>query len=189
MRTARTLRQGLVWMALVGMCLPVPMAAAGIADTPAAPAAEVSAATYDIELAQDGLLTGRLVDAEMRPLAAADVAISTNGRVVANTVTDDRGVFAVAGLRSGFHQIAAGDAVRNCRFWAVGTAPPRATQGMQIVADDSVVRGQWGPPTMTNRFIRNAKVWATNPFVVGGIVAAAVAIPVALNNDDEGPSS
>jgi hypothetical protein len=53
-----------------------------------------------------------------------------------------------------------------------------------------VVRGQWGPPP-GNEFLQRAKVWATNPFVVGGIIAAAVAIPVAIHNadNDGGPSS
>ena len=58
-----------------------------------------------------------------------------------------------------------------------------------MVTGRDLVRGQWCPPSRVNCFFRKAKVWATNPFVVGGVIAAAVAIPVALNNDGDGPGS
>jgi hypothetical protein len=60
-------------------------------------------------------------------------------------------------------------------------------KSIDIVSGSEVVRGQYGPPP-GNRFVRKAKVWATNPFIVGGVVAAAVAIPVALH-DNKGPHS
>ena len=189
MRTARMLRHGLVWMALAGMCLPVQAIAAGNDASRTTDTREIEFDVSDVALAQGGLLTGQLLDEQLRPLAGSNVVIATNGRTVAATVTDADGVFAVAGLRSGFHQITAASAVENCRFWTVGTAPPRAGQGVRIVAGAGVVRGQWGPPPAANNFVKRAKVWATNPFVVGGVIAAAVAIPVALNNDDNGPSS
>ena len=188
MRTVHMLRHGMVWLAVVGMCAPMQALAAG-AMPGAADAPAVAFAVSDVALAGGGLLTGQLLDEQMRPLAGSEVAISANGHTVAVTATDANGVFVVAGLRSGFHQITAAGAVENCRFWAVGTAPPRADAGVRIVAGEGVVRGQWGPPPMTNNFVKRAKVWATNPFVVGGVIAAAVAIPVALNNDGDGPSS
>ncbi len=189
MRTAHMLRYGLAWMALVGMCLPIPALAAGPISTPTADVGSPQFEVRDVELAQGGLLVGQLLDERMQPMAGADVAISTGGHTVVATQTDAEGVFAVAGLRSGVHQITAADAAQNCRFWGPGAAPPRAAQGVRIVAGDGIVRGQWGPPPMANRLIQRTKVWATNPFVVGGVIAAAVAIPVALNNDGDGPSS
>ena len=189
MRTAHLLRHSLAWFALLGVCLPVSARAAEPARLPVA--AERSPATNvsDVALAHGGLLTGQFLDAQMKPVSGADVAISSGGHIVATTATDENGAFAVTGLRSGFHQVTTPDAVENCRLWADGTAPPRAEQGLRIVAGDDAVRGQWGPPPATNNFIKRAKVWGTNPFIVGGVIAAAVAIPVALNNDDDGPSS
>ena len=67
------------------------------------------------------------------------------------------------------------------------TAPPRVPKTIDVVANDDVVRGQYGPPP-GNRMLKKAKVWATNPFIVGGVGAAAVAIPVALS-DNDGPHS
>jgi hypothetical protein len=189
MKAVRILRHGLVWMALGGMCLPAETARGGDADSQPTATEEIALAVSDIMLAQGGLLTGQVLDEQMCPMAGADVAVSANGRTVAATVTDDHGSFAVAGLRGGFHQITTARAVQNCRLWPAGTAPPRATYEVRLVEGTGVVRGQWCAPSMVNRFVRSAKVWATNPFVVGGVIAAAVAIPVALHNDHEGPSS
>jgi hypothetical protein len=171
------------------MCFP----AHGLAAGNNARAADVDSTeswrVADVELQSGGLLVGQLLDAAAKPLAGADVSILSRGNAIASTHTDASGLFAVAGLRGGIHQVNSGDAAQVCRVWAPGTAPPRTASSLQIVAGEDVVRGQWGPPP-GNRFLKKAKVWLTNPFVVGGIVAAAVAIPVALHNaDDDGPNS
>ena len=33
--------------------------------------------------------------------------------------------------------------------------------------------------------MNTAKSWATNPWVVGGVIAAAIAVPVILHNTDD----
>ncbi len=141
----------------------------------------------DVELSDGGLLVGRLLDANGRPVANAEVSIATGEKTLATTQTDAEGVFAVSKLRGGVHEIKTADNLHVCRLWAPGTAPPRVPKSIDIVSGSDVVRGQYGPPP-GNRMIRKAKVWATNPFIVGGVVAAAVAIPVALN-DNHGPHS
>jgi hypothetical protein len=141
----------------------------------------------DIELASGGLLVGRLLDAGGQPRGNVAVSIVADGAILATTHTDEAGIFAVTNLRGGVHQVSTGDAIQICRFWVNGTAPPLAARSVDFVSGDQVVRGQWGPPP-GNSLIRRAKVWATNPFIVGGVVAAAVAVPVALS-DDDGPHS
>jgi hypothetical protein len=141
----------------------------------------------DIELAHGGLLVGRLLDANGRPLDNADVSIQSGGKTLASTQTDADGVFAISNLHGGVHQLMTADHTQLYRLWANGTAPPRAPKSIDVVSGSDVVRGQYGPPP-ANRMWRNAKVWATNPWIVGGIVAAAVAIPVALS-DNKGPNS
>ncbi len=174
-------RSTFVLVACVGLCLP------------AAPATATDASAVDahvirdVELGYGGLLVGRLLDANGRPLPNADVSLLTGGKQLATTKTDADGVFAVAKLHGGVHEVATQDNIRLFRLWAPGTAPPHSPQSIDIVAGSDVVRGQYGPPP-GNRFVRKAKVWATNPFVVGGVVAAAVAIPVALS-DNGGPHS
>ncbi len=168
-------------LASIGLCLPV----APTAGNDVAPAN--APMIRDVELAHGGLLVGRLLDANGQPLNKADVSIQSGNKTLASTQTDTDGVFAVSNLRGGVHQISTADNVQLCRLWAPGTAPPRAPKSIDLVAGSDVIRGQYGPPP-GNRMWRKAKVWATNPWIVGGIVAAAVAIPVALS-DDDGPHS
>jgi hypothetical protein len=172
-------------VAAVGTCLPVVPAAAEVPTLVKAPAARPI--IRDVELAHGGLLIGRLLDANGRPLSNAEVALVSGETTLAETRSDPEGVFAVSGLRGGVHQIVTPDTAQVCRLWANGTAPPRTASSVDVVAAEDVVRGQYGPPP-GNRLWKKAKVWATNPFVIGGVVAAAVAIPVALA-DDDGPHS
>lgn len=171
----------LVVLAVIGMLMPV--APASAQESAPAPAHVVR----DVELGYGGLLIGRLLDANGRPLAGVEVTITSGNKPLATTHSDAEGVFAVSNLRGGVHSIATAENLQVCRLWTPGTAPPQAPKSIDLVNDASVVRGQYGPPP-GNRFIRSAKVWATNPFVVGGVVAAAIAIPVALS-DNDGPSS
>lgn len=171
----------LVVLALFGMLMPVaPARAAELAPAQAH-------VVRDVELGCGGLLVGRLLDANGRPLSGKEVTITSGNKSLATTHSDDEGVFAVSNLRGGVHAIATDENLQVCRLWAPGTAPPQAPKSIELVSDSNVVRGQYGPPP-GNRFIRSAKVWATNPFVVGGVVAAAIAIPVAFS-DNDGPSS
>lgn len=168
-------------LSIVGLIFPtVPVRAAETLST-------VAAAIRDVELAQGGLLVGRLTDANGQAVAGAPISVMSQGKPLASMQTDAEGVFAVANLRGGVHEVATDDHVQVCRLWAPGTAPPGTAQTIDVVAPGEVIRGQYGPPP-GNRFIRKAKVWATNPLVIGGVVAAAVAIPVALS-DDDGPHS
>lgn len=168
-------------LATIGWCLPIAAATAqeiGPAD---------AHVIRDVELARGGLLVGRLLDANGRPLRDADVSVLAGGKTLASMRTDADGVFAVSNLRGGVHEITTADNVQVCRLWAHGTAPPHTPRSIDVVSGSEVIRGQYGPPP-GNRFVRKAKVWATNPLIVGGVIAAAVAIPVALS-DDDGPHS
>jgi hypothetical protein len=161
----------------------IPSAALSAQENSAREVAEIR----DVELAYGGVLVGRLLDSSGQPLANMPVSVLSSGETLASMETDAEGVFAVSKLRGGVHQIATADNAQVCRLWAPGTAPPNAGKSIDMVTDGDVVRGQYGPPP-GNRFIKKAKVWATNPFIVGGVVAAAIAIPVALS-DDDGPHS
>jgi hypothetical protein len=145
----------------------------------------------DASLAPGGLLVGQLVDEHQRPIPDAAVTVLSVGRPVAETRTDSHGAFAVKGLRGGVHQVAAAETLTTFRLWATGTAPPNAQESLRIVRGADAVRGQWGPPSFLGGVIEHTKVWATNPFIVGGVVATAIAVPVAIHNldDDDWPSS
>ncbi len=185
MKNLHLLSYSAAWLALGGMCLPTPMAAGNeaVASSGAArPASAPAIRVHDVALQPGGLLVGQLLNEQMQPLGGSRVAIRANGQTAAATKTDANGVFAVAGLRGGVHEVVAGDSTEVCRLWAPGTAPPEAESHLRYIpGKGNLVRGQWGPPPSYN----SMKNWVTNPWVVGGIVVTAVGVPVLLNNLDD----
>lgn len=149
----------------------------------AAPADEVNSGTpvptpgieaplvQDVALGEGGVLVGQAMSAEGSPLALAEISVLYQGKEVATTVTDAQGKYAVRGLRGGVHQVVAGNSAGIYRLWAPQTAPPAAQAGALHVADGSVVRGKLGDGTLLG-----------NPLVLGGIIATAIAVPLAVAN-------
>ncbi len=145
-------------------------------------------AIVDVKLAPGGILRGRIVDVRGMGVAQVDVFVRQASGKLATTKTDLRGDFAIRGLRGGVHQLAAGPVGRVLRAWAPQTAPPAAREGVLIVVGQDVVLGQ-RPAGSIGRFWGNTKYPLTKPFVMTGIIAAAVAIPVAINNRDKDSGS
>jgi hypothetical protein len=66
------------------------------------------------------------------------------------------------------------------RLWAEQTAPPAANDGVLVVHGDDAVRGNSCNPCGGGLLGVLA-----NPWVLAAIVAAAIAIPLALDDDDD----
>jgi hypothetical protein len=98
----------------------------------------------DVALGAQGVLLGHVVDEQGRPLDGATVQVTFRGSVVAQTVADQDGRFAVQGLRGGQHRIVAGKSEQIVRLWAAKTAPPSARNAALVVQGQNVVRGQLG---------------------------------------------
>jgi len=158
-------------LACLGMILPPTAMAA----TPAAPA-------NDVALRTGGLLVGQVVDAQGVAKAGTPVSIQFDGKEVVSTTTDANGVFAAKGLRGGQYQILTPQGGNVCRLWAADTAPPSAKPAALVVSGNEVVRGQ-GPGAAWVGWMK------AHPYLVAGTVAAAVAIPLALADDDDDTGS
>jgi len=169
MKRIGVLRTGLLLLACLGMMLPTPVLHAASADGVPGPR---TSADVDVVLHEGGQLHGQLVDMQQKPLAGTSVALRYQDRQIATTVTDPAGRFRFSGVRRGTHQIVAGPTRRICRTWNPNAAPPSARQRVRIVVGDEPVRGQDGP----------MGYWLGNPWVIAGLVAVAVAVPVAIHN-------
>ncbi|GIW93687.1 MAG: hypothetical protein KatS3mg110_1728 [Pirellulaceae bacterium] len=135
-----------------------------------------SKSTVDVQLQDGGILTGYVVTADGQPVALVPVRISRHGKLVAAAQTDVHGKFAVRDIRGGVYQIETPQQTDVVRLWAARTAPPSASDRLvMVVQSDDLIRAQGG-----GRFMQ----FITNPWVLGGIVAAAIAIPLALDDDD-----
>jgi len=126
----------------------------------------------DVALEGGGVLSGTVVNADGVALVGTPVVLLQNGREIASATTDDQGQFKLTGVRGGVYQIATAAGGGIYRLWAPGTAPPSAEQAALVVAGDDVVRGQFGS---------GALGLLSNPWVIGGFFAAAIAIPLAVN--------
>ncbi|HLA85726.1 MAG TPA: carboxypeptidase-like regulatory domain-containing protein [Thermoguttaceae bacterium] len=163
----------MVSLAAVGLCIP------SVAFS-AAPAAQLKVAA-DVALLNGNVLVGQLVNENGTGVANASVLVQQNDKTVVALKTDKQGVFAAKDVPPGVYRLASNDTQGVYRLWAPKTAPPAAQQGALLVQGNGVVRGQ------AARGLRNM---LANPWIVAGIVACAVAIPVAIHNaDHDSPAS
>ena len=177
------LSTGLALLACLGMLISGPVLQAATAEAGRVPAVP------DVALEAGGTLHGQAVDVHGSPLARTPVAVRHLDREVARTISDESGHFRLTGLRGGLHGIVIGQTATVCRLWAPNTAPPSAQPAALVVVGDEQVLAQGGcgplgcnPCCAPSRACKRLKCWLANPLVIGGIIATAVAIPVALHN-------
>jgi hypothetical protein len=136
----------------------------------------VQFAVRDIQLADAGAFRGQVVDAQGKARPQLPVLVARRGEPVARTETDQEGRFAIQGLAAGMYEVHTPISTNVYRVWSNGTAPPSAVTEAMITGDEALVRGQMRGG--------QALSWLANPWVLAGLVAAAIAIPLALDDDD-----
>lgn len=102
------------------------------------------ATVMDIGMKQDGVFAGRVVDHTGAPAREAEVVIKQGDKVVATTKTDDRGAFAVAGLRGGLYDVSSGQTGGQFRVWTESAAPTAAKDTALLVLGENGTRGGFG---------------------------------------------
>ncbi len=153
-------RSAAVWMAMAGLCIPqIALAIESVAQPPVA----------DVALADGGTLHGQVLDLQGAGVAGVPVSLRTQNRDVTATTTAADGRFAVPNLQGGVYQVAAGQGQGIYRLWTAGTAPPSAHNGAIVYTQNGGGGG-------------GLKMLLANPIVIAGVVATAIAVPVALNN-------
>jgi len=175
MKVTARIRGLAVCLAVVGFCLPQPLLAAVQTD-------QASAVT-DVTLhksPQGNVLIGQVQDQQGAAQANVPVVLYGTGRnFPVEGKTDRNGFFSFSNLSGGAYQVTAAGGVGAYRAWTPGTAPPSAQPGALVVAGQDLVRGQCHPVRHT---CGGLKFWLCHPVVIAGIVATAVAIPVAIHN-------
>jgi hypothetical protein len=151
----------------------------------AAFAAQPAPPSQDVALGPGGLIVGQVVNPQGEVQRAAVVSIQHDQFEVVRTITDDNGMFAAQGLRGGTYQIVTEQSQGVYRLWAPETAPPAAHQSAMVVTNPDIVRGQWGSHGFGYGY--GWLDWMrAHPYLTAGIIASAIAIPVALAaNDDD----
>lgn len=128
----------------------------------------------DLELMSGGVLAGQVLDNSGQPLIGQTIVVQRSGREPINARSDHEGRFLLSGMSSGICKIECGDNAIACRCWSPHTAPPVASKELLLVAGETVERGQ-----------RPIGDLLTGPVLIGLIIAAAVAIPIAIHNSQK----
>jgi hypothetical protein len=138
-------------------------------------------APTDVALQEGGALTGQVVNTAGQPKAFAPVSLVTGGKEIARATTDSQGQFRISSLKGGVYQVSTSGSQNVYRFWAPRTAPPASINGLNLVSGQEVLRGQMGggPFSAMGQWI------AEHPIITAGAIATAIAIPIALDDDDE----
>ncbi len=142
-------------------------------------AAPLTVAPKDVTLHEGGVLLGQVVDAQGANVALTQVTLYAGGKEIARTQSDNTGKFSISGLKGGVYQVASANNRGVYRLWSPQTAPPAAGRGVMLVSGSDIARGQGGSP------FGGVVNWiAKHPIMTAGAVAAAIAIPIALDDDD-----
>jgi hypothetical protein len=154
----------------------------GMLLSPTVMAAAPLTAPSDVALRDGGVLVGQVVDAQGVAAAMATVTLANHQQEIARVRTDEQGKFSLPGLRGGVYQISSQGHESMYRLWAPNTAPPVAQQGVTLVVGNDVVRGQYG--NTAGPFGSMAQWIADHPLITASVIGAAIAIPIALSDDD-----
>lgn len=148
----------------------------------------------DVSLNEQGVLIGQILDGRGGGVAGVPIHMQQDQTRVMSSETDASGRFLVGSLRGGVYQLTVGRQQYVIRVWTHGTAPPSATMGFQA-QDGLVSRGQsctdagcTEPGCAPGGFGGGLMGFVCNPFVIGAAIAAAIAIPLALDDDDDSSS-
>jgi len=143
-------------------------------------AAPLAAAPRDVTLHKGGVLLGQVVDAQGASVALTPVSLYSGGKEVARTRSDQTGKFTVSGLKGGVYRVVSANNQDTYRLWSPQTAPPAAQRGLMLVSGKDIVRGQGGGGPFGG--VTN---WVSqHPLMTAAAVAAAIAIPIAVDNNN-----
>lgn len=136
------LKGAAVTLAALGTMLPAPQLQA--AEKAPLKIERTNAAVLDISMSAEGVFAGRVVDHAGSPAAGAEVIISQAGKTITKTTCDDRGAFAVSGLRGGVYEVASGKTSGSFRVWTDSAAPESAKEVALVILGENGTRGGTG---------------------------------------------
>ncbi|QDV12514.1 hypothetical protein CA51_23990 [Rosistilla oblonga] len=143
---------------------------------------KVYSGIQDLALDQQGNLNGSVVDVDGKPVQGATVVIGQQTEHVTTVKTNDEGVYSVKGLKPGVYQVVSFAGLRTYRVWNADSAPEGSVKGAIGVTDTKTFRGQCdergGDESLCLRLLKSPLVWTA-------VIAAAIAIPLALDDDDD----
>ncbi len=125
-------------------------------------------------------MMGQVVRSDGTPLPNVPVSVRNANQELAIGTTNPGGYFAFSGLQTGTYQLATTGGAATYQAWSADMAPPAAQPGALLIVAGDTVRGQG------NGVLRGL---LANPIIVAGVVATAVAVPIAVCNSNKHSAS
>ena len=157
----------------------------------------------EFSIAPSGEFHGVVADRTGTPKSDVDFLLLSKTSVVGVSRTDKDGRFAFTNVTPGARTLRTADAAQRIRLWPADVAPPNAKSGILLVTGDSTVRGQCcsagancggcdscsgaaacgaGYPGQFGGVFQHL---LQSPWLIGAGTAAAIAIPLATDDDDQ----
>ena len=191
----RNVSNFIVALSMVGIVMSGPLHAANPQSTGTTQATKKagSAATIpDVKLNPDGLFVAQLVSTGGQPLGGRQLKITDHENKLTTATTSPQGRVAVRGLHGGVFKVGYANQSSIVRVWTHDVAPPNAVSEFLLIQNQRVTRGQCdcgdvcngGCDAVVNPDGPNpfAGILGQEPIMIGLLVAAAVAIPIAVHN-------
>ncbi|MCX7421579.1 MAG: hypothetical protein NT013_18815 [Planctomycetia bacterium] len=135
----------------------------------------------DIVLHPGNIIAGEVFTADGKPLAETEVIVQIGRHEVARVSTNRLGEFAVEVPRGGVYVVASNGGTLLVRAWTATAAPPTSLEKITIAPQTTVIRAQ----------NQGGGFDPLLGLLLAGGIAAAIAIPIALNNsgNNDAPKS
>lgn len=184
MNLSTVLRTSTMWLAICGMVLPT--TAFG-----AVSGGNARSVIRDVALDPDGTLRGTVVGADGNQSSNTPIQFHREGHLVAQAVTDANGHFVARKLAGGVYTVQTPGNVEQYRVWSNQAAPPSALGNLNMSGGE-IIRGQHdAAPYVDGPHYGHGPLrgMGKKPWLIGLGVAAAIAIPLALDDSDRRPAS
>jgi hypothetical protein len=162
----------LIWLALVGLVVPQ-VSATDLRPLAAAHSAR-QASISDVMLTANHSLQGQLVNRDGIAKPGTQLTVSSAGQVVAKTISDERGFFAVQLDKGGIYTLSDGNQAAVVRVWTNDTAPPSAKQAVLMVSDGQLSRAKGGMGGMGGSMMGGNLGLMVGLAAVAGVTAAVI---------------
>ncbi len=141
------------------------------AESKPAPKKVVPPAAIDVAMAKNGMVVGRVLNADQTGAKDTEVSIRQGKLEVAKVVTDQDGRFEIANLKGGLYVVAANSGYGLFRFWTAKSAPPKSHQQVLLMSKSIVVRAQNNNDGGEVLYDENGQPYARTYVVDDGVIA------------------
>ncbi len=126
---------------------------------------------HDVRLGGGGELVAQVISRNGQLQAGQTVVLVKDGQAIATGLSNEQGRVTFAGLNGGPCQLKINEQITALRLWTAPAAPPVAVDELLVVSDENVQRAQQSL----------CHLCGEEPLMIGLLIAAAIAIPIAVH--------